>query len=244
MESTKTPEYPYNHSVIVLTYTRADLIEARIAEITRLYASRPDIEFIVLDNGSTNMHVRLALAATGPSVQEKFRYQVERIEPNVGFGGGWNEAVSRSSGRIVHLLSDDVQVLGDFVSKINSYAPQLVESDKWIAGQMMVQEGGWNQFNGFTIPYLMGYYLAMPRAIWDAIGGFDFETFYPYDFEDVDLCHRAGQIGAHLISISDLPLRHEVAGTIGYNPNRFEHTVKMRAAFAKKWGLPNIPERP
>jgi len=114
-----------------------------------------------------------------------------------------------------------------------------------IVGQIMVgANAGWNQFSDITIEYLMGHYLAMAREVWDALDGFDTETFHPNDYEDMDLSHRARQAGFSLIAIPDLPIEHLVAGTIGYNPARYEHTVQMRAAFAEKWGLQNIPIRP
>jgi hypothetical protein len=35
-----------------------------------------------------------------------------------------------------------------------------------------------------------------------------------------------------------------VAQTVGYSPERYEQTVRMRALFAAKHGLENRPERP
>lgn len=235
----KTPE----HSVIVLTYTRPDLAEARVREIERLYASRGDVEFILFANGP-NLDARLALMGLEPSLLPNgMSFRKEVVQPNIGFGGGWNAAVYASRGRVIHLLSDDVRVTGDLLAAVDRAVLNWGGPD-WIVGQQRVVDGGWNQFNGFTIPYLMGYYLAMPRTVWDELGGFDVETFHPYDFEDVDFSCRASEMGITLLTQPDLPLFHEVAGTIGYNPNRYEHTVKMRAAFARKHGLSNVPERP
>lgn len=239
MPPAKTPE----HSVIVLTYTRPDLAEARVIEIERLYASRSDVELIVFANGP-NLDARLELMGLVPSLLPNgMSFGKEIVQSNVGFGNGWNLAVLLSRGRVIHLLSDDVRVTGDFLTVVDKAALNWGGPD-WIVGQQRVMNGGWNQFNGFTIPYLMGYYLAMPREVWNQLGGFDAETFNPYDFEDVDFSHRAAQTNVALLTAPELPLVHELAGTIGYNPERFEHTVRMRARFAAKWGLPNLPERP
>lgn len=237
-----TPE----HSLVVLTYTKPDLIRARAFEVANLYGERDDVEFLIFDNGSNEFSMRLELAALSTAPQlthRKFGFHVERVEPNVGFGGGWNAAIPSTRGSVIHLLSDDVRITGDIIGAVERAAMSWGGPD-WIVGQQRVMAGGWNQFNGFTIPYLMGYYLAMPRNVWDRLGGFDAETFHPYDFEDVDLSHRAAKFNVALLTVPDLPLVHEVAGTIGYSPERYEHTVRMRAAFARKHGLRNEPERP
>ena len=234
-----------SHSLIVLTYTRGDLVTARIGELTRIFGSNPNVEILVFDNGSTNLEVKLALSrAEG--------VRVERVKDNLGFGGGWNEAVSRSNGDIVHLISDDVRVYGNIIDHIEKivgnrpfWSGDPETGTGLLVGQIMVgPRAGWNEFAGTTIEYLMGHYLVMAREVWSALEGFDSNTFHPNDYEDIDLSHRARQAGFSLIAIPDLPIEHLVAGTIGYNPERYEHTVQMRAAFANKWGLQNIPIRP
>jgi hypothetical protein len=237
----QSPSEP-THSLIVLTYTRSDLIKDRISELTRFYGSRPDVEILVFDNGSTNLEIKLALSNL-PDVR------VERVEQNLGFGGGWNEAVKRSAGDFVCLISDDVRIYGDFLRHIKRKLPDDVMWSRGGTGIVVGQnrigpEGGWNNFDGTTIEYLMGHFLMMTREAWETLAGFDTETFHPNDFEDVDLSYRASQAGFSLIDIPSLPIQHLVAGTLGYNPERHEHTVRMRAAFAKKHGLVNIPERP
>lgn len=238
------------HSIIVLTYKRADLIKARIEELKRFYSSRADVEILIADNGSTNKELMLTLGAA--SYDPDFR--VERINENLGFGGGFNEAVKRSKGDIIYLISDDVQIYGDFLGHIERELQDRVWCSMWndpdeihgiVVGQALIDhDAGWNKFGETKVPYLMGFFLAMAREIWDSLGGFDAEAFHPCDYEDVDLSYRAAKKGFDLIKLPNLPITHLVAGTIGYNPQRFEHTVKMRAAFAKKWDLPNIPERP
>jgi hypothetical protein len=242
----QSPSEP-THSLIVLTYTRSDLIKDRISELTRFYGSRPDVEILVFDNGSTNLEIKLALSNL-PGVR------VERVDQNLGFGGGWNEAIKRSTGDIVYLISDDVRIYGDFISVIEKRfkgMPIMSGSGDFLKGmlighQMIKHKAGWNEFKGMEpISYLMGHFLVIAREVWDELGGFDSKTFHPNDMEDVDLSYRAQNYsGIELIEISDLPIEHLVAGTLGYSPERFEHTVKMRARFASKHGLINEPERP
>jgi GT2 family glycosyltransferase len=164
------------------------------------------------------------------------------VSENIGFGQGFNMAVHGSCGEIIHLLSNDVQVRGDFIAPVEE---SLYLVPRAVVGQTLVaNKAGWNEFGGdLPITYLSGHYLAMRRETWDAIGGFD-DRYHPYDYEDMDLSMTAMKQGRALLSTPVLPLIHQVAGTIGYTPERFEHTVKMRKLFAEKWGFENIPERP
>jgi GT2 family glycosyltransferase len=231
------------HSVLVLTYTQPKLLEARINELDQFLGHREDTEFVIFQNGTVSHEVTLVMGGESLKRIPDKRWKFESIKDNVGFGGGWNEAVRRSSGEKLFLLSDDVQVRGDFIEPIDKMASELTYGI--LIGQQMVNhKAGWNEFGPFLIPYLMGYFYAISRSTWDELGGFDVETFDPYDYEDVDLCYRATQANFSLIAIPELPIYHEVAGTIGYNPERFENTVLQRSRFAEKHGLPNVPERP
>jgi GT2 family glycosyltransferase len=180
------------------------------------------------------------LVSDGP-----MQYRVESIKENLGFGGGWNEAVSRAKGDKLYLLSDDVEIYGDFITPILKKASGLVPGV--IVGQQLVDwRAGWNEFGSNPpIPYLGGYFLAMDQMTFLRLHGFDGDTFHPYDYEDIDLCYRATQEhGWSLLAIPKLPIKHGVAATIDKPNDRFLHTMKMRARFAEKHGLPNVPERP
>ena len=217
---------------------------ARVNEITRLYADRSDVELIAFNNGGGGYaNVHLSYAPGGARGQMQYRTGESRA--NLGFGGGWNAAVEMAQGDKLYLLSDDVEVLGDFITPVLEKASGLPPGV--IVGQSLVSGcAGWNEFGESPpIPYLNGHFLAMNHMTFLRLQGFDDATFHPYDYEDMDLCYRATQEhGWSLVAIPDLPLRHTVAGTIGYNPERFDHTVKMRARFAAKHELVNAPERP
>ena len=241
MEKQRNPQ----HSVLVLTYKKADLIEARIAEITHFFSHRSDIEFVVFDNGSTDPAVKLVVGAAYLRYRSDRRWKFERVSANLGFGGGWNAAVKCATGNKLYLLSDDVEVLGDFITPVLEKASGLPPGV--LVGQSLVHgRAGWNEFGESPpISYLNGHFLAMDHMTFLRLQGFDSDTFHPYDYEDLDICYRAIQEhGWSLMAIPELPLRHTVAGTIGYNPERFDHTVQMRARFAAKHNLVNWPERP
>jgi len=225
------------HSLIFLTYNRPELIDARLAEVDLHMGERDDIEVIVLDNGSEDYGVRLTL--TSRSQVCRFPLVLPRQDKNIGFGPGFNRAVLHSTGDHIHLISSDVAIFGDLVDMVGWLDENLV-----VCHRRIDHPAGWNQFGKLVIPYPEGYYLSMRRSTWDYLGGFD-ERFVPYDYEDVDLGYRISKDEkAVLIELSNLPLKHQAASTIGYNGARHEHTVQMRSLFAEKWDLANQPIRP
>ncbi len=241
METKRKPR----HSVLVLTYKKASLVERRIGELARVFDGRDDVEFIIFDNGSDSGATKLVLGGASLQYRTNRDWVFGRVSDNLGFGGGWNAAVKLAQGDKIYLLSDDVEVQGDFITPILQKTGNLPTGV--IVGQTLVHgHSGWNEFqNTPPIHYLNGHFLAMDVMTFLRLGGFDSDTFDPYDYEDMDLCYRAQQEhGWSLLAIPELPLRHGVAGTIGYNPERYDHTVAMRARFAAKHQLTNWPERP
>lgn len=228
------------HSLVFLTYNHPELIDARLDEADCHLSHRSDVEVIVFDNGSEDYGVRLALTAR--SQLAHIPISIYRAKKNLGFGPGFNRAIQHITAdpeRIVHLLSSDVMILGDFIEVLGEFKAREV-----ICHEKIVHKAGWNVFGDTLIAYPSGYYFALYKTAWDILGGFD-KRFAPHDYEDVDLGYRISKSDDFsLILRDDLPLRHISAATIGYTDERFEHTVKMRAVFAEKWGLSNEPERP
>ena len=236
---------PPKYSILILTYNRVDLIEARLAEIERLYAYRRDLEIRVLDNGGndsggTNLFL-LSRTRDWPNETGSKLY-VNRIAKNIGFGPGFNYLAKDALGDVIFIVSDDVKILGDFITPVASAIRQ--EARALYCHQIINEPAGWNQFARTIVQYPAGHFLACTRPLWiNVIGGFD-ERYIPNDYEDVDLGMFLGKMGIPLFPIPDLPIEHAGAGTLGYTPERFENTVLQRKRFAEKWNLPNVPERP
>ena len=228
---------PPDFSICILTYNKPQLLDARLTELER-FVSGTSVEVCVLDNGGQRGAAQLVITRhIGP----KMNLRSFRLADNVGFGGGFNYLVSVSEGNRLVLLSDDVEVLGDFIAPVMSVLAK--EPTALVCHRVIDWPAGWNQFGDVTFPYPEGYFLAMDRSTWILIGGFD-PRFHPHDYEDVDLGMKAKDHGLPVIGVPSLALRHLGAGTIGQNPNRYENTIAMRARFAEKWNLPNQPARP
>jgi GT2 family glycosyltransferase len=234
-------------SIIMLTYTRSDLLNKRVAELRSNFAQQENIECLILDNGSTNSQIPLILTSAQMVGKEeklgraKWTFRALRVNENMGFGPGFNYAVSMSKAPIIFLISDDVAIYGDFVKPCLEILYQV--ENGIICNEIINRRAGWNEF-GLRAPihYPSGYFLAMWRETWDMLEGFD-ERFQPCDYEDIDLGMKAKQKGFPIVQLN-LPIRHDAAGTIEYSNERYQQTVRMRKLFAEKWGLENIPEVP
>ncbi len=64
-----------------------------------------------------------------------------------------------------------------------------------------------------------GACLAITRAAWDRVGGFD-EQFFPVWFEDVDLCKRLLDSGLKIFYCPEARFRHSGAHSVGQLPFR------------------------
>jgi GT2 family glycosyltransferase len=174
-------------------------------------------------------------------MDDNWFFSVHRIPENIGFGPAMNKGVEQARGEIVCLLSDDVRIYGEFISRVKSTL--IAYPEGIVAADIVDWPAGWNQFGATpTFNYIQGYFMAMKKETFEYIEGFD-GRFAPYDYEDVDLSYRAHKLNIPMMKVA-LPLQHLAAGTIGYSDDRMDHTCRMRALFAEKWGLPNIPERP
>ena len=64
-----------------------------------------------------------------------------------------------------------------------------------------------------------GACLAITRAAWDSVGGFD-EQFFPVWFEDVDLCQRLLEHGGKIVYCPAARFRHSGGHSVGQLPFR------------------------
>ena len=88
-------------SVVVLNFNTASLLEKFLPHL--LQTTYPNTEFVVADNGSSDNSIAL--------VQEQFpSVRVIALETNLGFAGGYNEALTHIHSEYIVLLNSDVEV--------------------------------------------------------------------------------------------------------------------------------------
>jgi GT2 family glycosyltransferase len=250
-------------SIITPIWNRSDLTHQFMIHHHRNYKSRPEVEFVMVNNGSTD-DTAIFLKYWQEQFT-RFRFKVVDLESNLGFGPGNNRGVQAASGDLLIFLSNDVIPQGDYITLIQ----EAIQEKMIIGAEMFSHDTGWNRFKmadgeEIIIPYLAGWCLAMSRQVWDFLtrnepgifdaskpgelttpgltdfltgvgpGAFD-ERFVPCDYEDLDLNYRAAQAGIGLNCMS-LPLKHAF-GQSAQQLDRMQVTLKNRQLFMEKWGL-------
>lgn len=232
-------------SVIVPVWNRADLTMRWLNTHWNLYRSKPDVEVVIVNNGSTDTTeavLRQWIQVYGDSLQ------VVMHATNQGFSAGNNAGVKVARGSVLVFTSNDVIVEGDYLAKIEH---RLEGQDILLGATMLTIDTGWNRFRGVMvekgpdgrrepeptiIPYLAGHLVAANRLTWETLGGWD-ELYHPSDYEDMDLSYTAITMGIPLVAIA-LPIKHLFGQSAGQiQGGREQVTLKNRALFMQKWWL-------
>lgn len=187
-------------------------------------------ETILVDNASTD--------GTAEYVRRAYPWvTLVSLPENRGFAGGNNAGVRAARGRTVVLLNNDtaadpgwLRALVGGIDMAQRFAlttsrvvymhdPAIVDS----AGDGMLRAGGaFKRHHGgpasaVTVSQevfgVCGAACAMPRAVWDELGGFDERFFFSH--EDVDLSYRARLLGYRCRYVADAIVRHHGSVTIG-----------------------------
>lgn len=184
------------------------------------------MDFIIIDNGSTD-HTPKLLA----DYREKMNnLRVITNRENRGFSVACNQGAAKAGGDVLLFLNNDTIVFGDYASPLLG----MVTDDVLVGPDLHEHNTGWNVFGKVTVPYIAGWCLALTKAAFEELGGFD-ERYTPCDYEDVDLCYAAVKAGKELVRL-DLPIRHISGGSA--MADRVAITEANRVKFAEKWSLP------
>jgi GT2 family glycosyltransferase len=172
------------------------------------------IEVVVFDNASTDETQNL------PSVHPSIRYV--RAETNVGFTIAVNRAAKLATGRMILLLNNDTEV----TPRAIDIALDVLQKDPGIGAvgakivrmHGLLQEGGsivWRDGTclGYArdgnpsagqvsfvrdVDFCSGCFLAVMRADWEEMNGFD-EAYAPAYYEETDFCLRIWQRGKRVV---------------------------------------------
>lgn len=213
-------------SVITPVWNRGELTHNFLFQNWRLYQGR-DVEFVIVDNGSTDNTRNVLLTWQGKMGQQ---LRVVSNAKNEGFPIACNQGARAAVGEILVFLNNDVVIGGDYLAPIEE---TLKEFPYALTGpELLGFDTGWNKFGTIVIAYLAGWCVACHRDKFEGMGGFD-ERYSPCDYEDVDFSYGS-KTYLHPLK---LPLRH-LSGQSGTQmTNRREITERNRVKFAEKWGF-------
>jgi len=220
-------------SIIIPFYNKWSLTHSRMMELNK-FIPPMDIEIILVDDASTEPKISSAVRFWREASNHTVRYKPRK--KNGGFGASMNYGAEVAEGDVLIFLSNDVMISGDFVSEITNILEE--KPNGLIGGEVIYYPGGWNEVTIGTktvvIPYANGWLLACKKDTWEMLGGFD-PRYGKYDYEDIDLSTTATINGCDIIALNSKHVKHLVAGTIGYNPERLEQTKKNREVYLEKW---------
>jgi GT2 family glycosyltransferase len=213
-------------SIVVPIYKNHHLIHDLLVDLAE-HESRRIGEIVIVNDNSQDEKVDEELRLWRDGI---LSVKVMENEKNLGFTLSSNIGLKEAEYEDVFLISSDVRINGKFMEHA---VPQM--NDKSLVGHKLLSGNtGWNSFDGRVFPYLVGYFLAAKKSVWEQLGYFD-ENYAPNDFEDVDLSTKAVSLGFQLTPLNNPVIKHLGAQSIGYSPERETVTRKNREYFKEKW---------
>ncbi|KQT85124.1 hypothetical protein ASG48_07540 [Aurantimonas sp. Leaf443] len=218
-------------AVGVVTYNNED------ADFRRFILSL-DESLRVLGSADARVYIQDNGADTRRSVCG--RTLIDYLQPvgNVGFGAGHNRLMERAfeEGAELYIAAN---ADGAFHPQTIKALVQMVQANRSSALvealQFPVEHPKVYNQDYFDTPWVSGACLAVPKRVYDRVGGFD-ERFFLY-CEDVDLSWRAAASGFRLLTCPRALFLHAVT-------NRARNVGILREIFAsgvllaRKWGSP------
>lgn len=216
-------------AVVVLNYNGRHLLPACLENLARLTTT---VEVVVADNGSTDGSLDY-LRDHHPAVR------VLAFGRNLGFAGGYNQALADITRPWVVLLNNDAVLEPTWLDRLLAYASHspraAILGGKLLfsraSGRVLQSAGasftdagtafeiGWGQPDAgqFQQPgpvgAIPGAALLVRRSVWDELGGFD--PAYNFYLEDVDLCWRAWLRGHEVMYVPEAVAQHAYGASGG-----------------------------
>lgn len=240
--------------MVVVNWNRRDLLRACLRSLAS--QSFPEVEVIVVDNGSTDGSIEML--RTEFSATADLPVNMIRNDSNRGFCEANNQGIAASRSEFVALLNNDAEASADWLRELHSAfrdragigmaaSKVLVHEDPSRidkAGHLIYPDGQ-NRGRGSGEPDLGQYdrieETAWPdgcacmyrRAMLDEIGGFDEDLFAYAD--DAELGLRAQIAGWKCLYIPTAIVRHRRGATLGLRSTaRLELIERNRVLLAAK----------
>lgn len=247
-------------SLIIPTRDHADMLERCIGSIQRYSAGWPQLEIIVIDNGSVEAATR--------TLFRKLAKQGVKVMPMPGpfnFAALNNAAVEAATGDVVGLINNDIEALHD--GWIDEMVSQLLRPGVGAVGAKLLWPNGMVQHGGVLLGVgnLAGHFgnqladadwgdhgrnqlaqqvsgvtaacLFVRKRDYLAVGGMDAAAF-PVAFNDVDLCLKIRASGLAITWTPYARLFHLESVSRGQEDTRQKRARASREAelLRRRWG--------
>ncbi len=187
--------------------------------------------------------------------------RVLRSESNRGFVGNCNAAARAARGRHLVFLNDDTLVCDGWLDElvatferfddVGAVGARLLQANGSVgeAGGIVWRDGSaWNFGRHLEADhasvryarpadYVSGACLAIPRELFQELGGFD-PVYAPAYFEDTDLAFRLRRAGKRVVYQANARVYHFEGASSGVDPTSGvkRHQTINQATFAERWG--------
>lgn len=221
-------------SVIIPAYGQVEHSLRCLASLAAFPPALP-FEVILVEDASGAVDAPLLRQVQG------LRY-VERTE-NLGFLRSCNDAATLARGEFLFFLNNDTEVMPGAIDRLHAAlttAHPAFPGPVGLAGARLLYPAGWLQEAGgifwrdgsawnwgnrqdprgsaFTYlreaDYCSGAAIMLPRAAWDAMGGFD-EHYLPAYCEDADIAFRLRAAGWRTLYVPDATVMHHEGASHG-----------------------------
>lgn len=220
-------------SIIIPNWDGKKLLEKNFLKV--LTSVGKDTEIIVVDNGSTDG----SLDYLQEMVLKNPPLRIVRFNQNYGFAYACNEGVKKTRGDIVVLLNNDVIPTKGFLRPlVNDFSDPSVFAVSFNEPQFSWAKGIFE--NGFLkhVPgpkskkthssfWASGGSAAFRKRIWQELGGFD-PLYYPFYWEDIDLCYRAWKRGYQILWEPRSIVHHQHQSTVSRFSKGYIDIIKQR----------------
>jgi N-acetylglucosaminyl-diphospho-decaprenol L-rhamnosyltransferase len=236
--------------LVVVSYGSAALVEANLGAMTL----PGGVEVVVVDCFSTPRE-RTAVAR----LAARHGWRAVLLEDNRGFGGGVNAGAALAAelgADVIATLNPDATIDAEALTLLVTHArthpgaiasPRIVGSagKVWFAGaDLYLDDGstaGARRRDALADrprrPWATGACFALSADLWDRLGGFD-ERYFLY-WEDIDLSHRALDLGATLDLLEAANAVHDEGQTHGRQagdraktPLYYRYNIRNRLLYA------------
>ena len=211
------------YSIVTINYKTAHRVGALYDSLVT-FLDPDSYEFIVLDNNSGAEEINIL----NKKFDQNKNVHLISMQKNLGFGGGYGEAVRFAQGEFLVLINPDVVLKSDILetletvieqeAKAGIVAPQLENPDGSLQGNARQFPNVFNLLGrrlgkghqllpAGPVPWVQGSFMMMRRRFFiDILQGFD-PRFFLF-FEDTDLCRRTWLAGFKVILLDEVRAIH------------------------------------
>lgn len=233
--ATELPDPPPRVSVIIPTKDRVDLLRGSVEGILHR-TNYPDIEIIVVDNGSNEPATHDYFA----QISKDSRMRILAAPGPFNYAALNNRAAAVANGHVLLLLNNDVSTISP--DWLRLMVAEAMRPEIGAVGAKLLYPGGLVQHAGIVLglggaaQHAHQFYpgdhrgymhrlsfphrwsavtaacLAVEKAKFDQVGGFD-EDRFPVALNDVDLCLSLEKRGFHSLLVPRAILLHHESAT-------------------------------